>query len=1711
MSTSYRATAIPASSTSASTAPSSRYPSRHHNAPSYESIYGHQTPLHSNTPSNSIPTSSKPILKAYDIDLSIRIDASVIPSQASIIDGHIRCKVDEAGAYRPSTSSNPLHLSTAMKEMPLIVKPVRSSGFSTLERRSRSNESHIQTGHLITSEATSPYISSAALANAVPVMIDNNGAARNAAPLLQRRRTLTALEDPRTWYASSVDGPAHISSTSSLPRNFVRKPTVIHTAAPVKTIPYIDDDEADDMPPANEPPPKPNRSFSHSPGRRELQMPPQDYSLSAPPCPPASSRLSNRDNDYPAFAHAPHKDVFTASPLKLPTAATASESPNLSKSRVFGEGTRILARPVRVECEPMEESSTLPSWKPKSLPSPPKSTKASSMLAYDHRREDSGYRSDRKSSLDHNRFSPLVSNPAPIDSSDTEDEDFDWGDAYLNSRRCSLVLRTQTSLRVKTIIDKLLNASGSDQRRALFSLKQIFQDDKDLVHEFVQNGGLDCLIQLGRVADQNHQNYILRALGQVMLYVDGMNGIIAHNPTIQWLYELLDSPLYDADEFREMSPYRIEWFRLVVKTSLKLLLVFIEYNDNNALLVLTAVSTVDRKKGQPDWTGLMKVISEKDSPDPETLVYGMTVINKALHGIPDRDTFYDAVDTLDSLQMEEVMKNLQKTGNRELLEQCKLYEREVNQEDERGTNSDDDSSLNAKMRRRASCDQLAKSSRSSTSISSPTTADCSYKATAIASSSRRPSVDRCSSSSGDTSSALSAPDDGYASSMGSNTFEARRLMLSTTHSAFSSASSNQLPATSDGSNSLASNSVSSCSSSVSSVHGNVSAPPNTAISPNCWSYTDGLVGSRNQAMKNDYVAETENASDNERSWERTRSVSPTSIISSSVSIPPDELYSSVTDDALSSDFQNYGTSSQLSTRAGDSSSDRRSTMRRRHQEARERQKEHAAFNQNRGLFNKPQEEICDPQIPSSLPWRNEISAAKEASKSIINDDNEPKKGPEPVRLVENQENESPEEMTESSEKIVKAPPPSFPALFSPTESKTMDFPEPVKEIELPRPAPPRAKIVRDEGGGDFAAQLQRKAAKAAEGNRDSFAPRETEAEQQWKKAAENLKSRPLIINDLDFSEFHALEYEQDPLVMARMAQIQEKNNQRSSAIPPPPLPGGIPLPPRLQGLNGPAPPAPPLPPGGVPPPPPPNLRRETSPGPSSNKGVLKLHWKPTSTDAAIVPQLREKGTFWTKLERPQFNPERLVKLFEAKQQKEVHVKKVNESKPQVLTVLPMKRSQAIHIGLTKLPPTSVIPAAIMKFDSMVLNKEGIEKILRTMMPTPKEVEEIEMKAAENPDMQLGQAEQFLLKLSQIPSLLERLKLWLFTLEYKNVEKDIAEPLMDLQLAMKEMEESKTFKTAMAMLLAIGNTLSGTEIKGFYLDYLTKASEVKDPVNKQPLTHHLAEYMLEHYPEGTDLYSEFGAVARSSRIDYKELFENLKRLEKECKSSWDYLAKIAKNDSTMKNKINLYLIDVAERIHQLNDIYRIAKHRWHAFLLYFGYNVQEIPDTQPNDVFKMVTEFALEYRTTRDKILQMRKRIAEKRERNKTRGKIWALRRPEGETKQTPTYGEPVAKPVVNSYERHDEMQRFLEGLADGDNTLRRRARPTPDRTTKVSPPVDTGEGDSPDDEILNSLAKAATLQTDARDHRRKARQFNRKSLRRTRTLKLVDGQLETQY
>ena len=65
-----------------------------------------------------------------------------------------------------------------------------------------------------------------------------------------------------------------------------------------------------------------------------------------------------------------------------------------------------------------------------------------------------------------------------------------------------------------------------------------------------------------------------------------------------------------------------------------------------------------------------------------------------------------------------------------------------------------------------------------------------------------------------------------------------------------------------------------------------------------------------------------------------------------------------------------------------------------------------------------------------------------------------------------------------------------------------------------------------------------------------------------------------------------------------------------------------------------------------------------------------------------------------------------------------------------IIVLDNKRSNAINIGMTKLPPPRIIKQAVMKMDSTIMNREGVEKLL-TMLPTEEETLRIQVRLQKN--------------------------------------------------------------------------------------------------------------------------------------------------------------------------------------------------------------------------------------------------------------------------------------------------------------------------------------------------------------------------------------------
>ena len=338
----------------------------------------------------------------------------------------------------------------------------------------------------------------------------------------------------------------------------------------------------------------------------------------------------------------------------------------------------------------------------------------------------------------------------------------------------------------------------------------------------------------------------------------------------------------------------------------------------------------------------------------------------------------------------------------------------------------------------------------------------------------------------------------------------------------------------------------------------------------------------------------------------------------------------------------------------------------------------------------------------------------------------------------------------------------------------------------------------------------------------------------------------------------------------------------------------------------------------------------------------------------------------------------------------------------------------------------IIKNAVMKMDSSIINKEGIEKLL-TMLPSEEEVSKIEEAQEVNPELPLGTAEQFLITLSSISGLEARLRLWAFKIDFEDLEKEICEPMADLKQGLENLRKNPTFKAILNVTLIIGNFLNNSSSKGFQIDYLAKVPEVKDTVHKHSLLYHLTFSVLESLPTASDLYSEIGPITRASRTDFEEVSTTLARMQEECKNSWDYLRIIAKYDdngeseSCFRNKTSEFLTDAAERIIIMGKVHKRIMQRFHDFLQWLGVPKHLHNDYRAHQICKIISEFSLEFRTTRERVQQTIAKKREAKERNKSRQKLHELMKMYGQS------GQPQSKEAKEV----DDLSKMLRVEADG--------------------------------------------------------------------------------
>ncbi|XP_063735535.1 FH1/FH2 domain-containing protein 3 [Eleginops maclovinus] len=1413
-------------------------------------------------------------------------------------------------------------------------------------------------------------------------------------------------------------------------------------------------------------------------------------------------------------------------------------------------------------------------------------------------------------------------------------------------KKHSVILRTQLSVRVHACIEKLYNSTGRELRRALFSLKQIFQDDKDLVHEFVVAEGLTCLIKVGAEADQNYQNYILRALGQIMLYVDGMNGLISHNETVQWLYSLVGSK-----------------FRLVVKTALKLLLVFVEYTESNAALLIKAVNVVDAKRGTKLWSNIMEILEEKDGVDTELLVYAMTLINKTLAGLPDQDSYYDMVDCLEEQGVEAVaQRHLSRKGtDLDLVEQFNIYEITLRHED-----GDEETQLPPsvrKDRRRASVDgtnekrglERRRSRRHSlhnsrdhasapSSPSSPRTPasrflpfggqrveDISERISANGSPYPGRHQPPTSPSHRFTSSAASTPDSKavdrptlgglltssyrqHQESLAAER-ERRRVEREERLQRIEREERNRFNKDYVEKREEARHAREERYKAVERLASEefererprVPTRGRTEItlclSPNPVSRSVSRCTTPSTIISQDDTAQqrtgTERISEpNLDPQTRPESLAPELTVPEPPPTTPPEPDMQQTEKESPAETEDLEETQSDQNVVPESASDEQSGMETEERQEQEKVEEQTQCIDEVGAKEEVKEvevidvaEVGQPDVEVNVELQEEQPTERDVEDSVLLSEKERQN--EEVNEKDNcsassisstsstlEREEREEKLTNEIEagqwtqcikdtdvndqcnKILNSKRFMLDMLYA--QGTTSKDEENVAEREKENCKCEKETEVGDSSVASLASRIstleahrqarEENVKKMEVGHLDNqgnvravaekfgdlvkglTCPPEVEAskeQQQTDKSSTAASStappkkesdyiwdqlmaepRELRIKEMDFTDLR----DEDDMDILDMDSLMRS----SDLLPPPPPPpcnASLPPPPPLFGC----PPPPPLL-GKMMPPPPPFMPPIPPPSPQlSRGGEMPLFQKKKKTIRLFWNEVRPvdwqckshkfcKESLWSKLEPVKVDTSKLEQLFESKS-KELPVTKkaVVDGKRQEIIVLDSKRSNAINIGLTVLPPPRTIKTAILNFDEYALNKEGIEKIL-TMIPTEEEKQRIQEAQLVSPDIPLGSAEQFLLTLSSITELSARLQLWAFKMDYELIEKEVAEPLQDLKEGMDQLEKNKTLRYILTTLLAIGNFLNGTNAKGFELNYLEKVPEVKDTVHKQSLLHHACAIVVEKFPDSTDLYSEIGAITRLTKVDFDQLQDNLAQMERRCKASWDHLKVIAKYEMkpALKQKMSDFLKECAERIIILKIVHRRILNRFHAFLLFLGHPIYAVREVSIHRFSKILSEFALEYRTTRERVLQQKQKRANHRERNKTRGKMIT---DSGKFSGAPSdaqESQPQGIQYTEDAAEHENMKAVLKSSLQGGESptstvpgLRTRTRASGTRG-RVAPWCSASDDpvnctDDTADEIMERIVRSATQGPSQRTQPRERRRsrVNRKSLRRT--------------
>ncbi|KAM0861498.1 hypothetical protein ACQ4PT_045847 [Festuca glaucescens] len=357
--------------------------------------------------------------------------------------------------------------------------------------------------------------------------------------------------------------------------------------------------------------------------------------------------------------------------------------------------------------------------------------------------------------------------------------------------------------------------------------------------------------------------------------------------------------------------------------------------------------------------------------------------------------------------------------------------------------------------------------------------------------------------------------------------------------------------------------------------------------------------------------------------------------------------------------------------------------------------------------------------------------------------------------------------------------------------------------------------------------------------------------------------------------------------------------------------------------------------------------------PSKRTPLKPLHWVKVSRAT--------QGSLWADTQKsdeesrtPEIDLSELESLFSVSMPN-TEAKRTRE-RPSVATkqekvhLIDLQRSKNCEIMLRNIKmPLPDLMGSVLTLDDSSVDGDQVDYLIK-FCPTKEEMELL--KGYTGSSENLGKCEQFFLEMMKVPRVESKLRILSFKIKFLTQVADLKNSLNTINAVAEEVRNSVKLKRVMQTILSLGNALNqGTargSAVGFRLDSLLKLIDIRARNNKMTLMHYLCKVLSGKLPEVLDFVKDLAHLEPASKIQLKELAEEMQAITKGLEKVEQELASSEKDgpgSETFYKKLKEFLADAQAEGRSLALLYSSAGKSADSLAHYFGEDPVRCPFEQ----------------------------------------------------------------------------------------------------------------------------------------------------------------------